>query len=97
MLIQQYSQQEANLGLVLWDQPHALLSINGGPRDLFQNNNFIELDNLPSSFEDIGSFLAKFSDIIDSSGVGSDRNTEVAHGSVKDYSALPIGATLQCK
>ena len=91
--------QEQNLGLFWWDQPQALLSINGEPRDLFQNNYFIELDDLPSSFEDFGSSLAKFSDtIIDrSSRVSSDRNTEVTHGSVKGYSALPIGATLQSK
>ncbi|KAK9910060.1 hypothetical protein M0R45_034035 [Rubus argutus] len=69
-------------------------SIYGGPGDFSDYNYLIGLDELLSSLEDTDSSPAKSSDsIIDGgSGVSSDRNTEVVHGSVKVYSALAIGA-----
>ncbi|KAK9949932.1 hypothetical protein M0R45_005441 [Rubus argutus] len=93
-LVSSIASNSANEAPEGYSQSGALLSINGGPGDFSHDNNFIEWDDLLSSFEDIDSSLAKFSDkIIDGgNGVSSDRNTEVVHESVKDHSALAIGA-----
>ncbi|PRQ55464.1 putative transcription factor NAM family [Rosa chinensis] len=102
MIPEGYSQLGANLGsefdsFLPNNYNYTLPSINGGPRDFSHDNNFIELDDLLSSYEGIDYSLAQFlHTVIDGGrGVTSDRNTEVVHGSVNDYSALAIGATLQ--
>ena len=99
MLIQGNSQPGANLELGIdsfqpQDYDFTLPSIDGGPGDFSDYNDLIGSDDLLSLLEDIDSSPAKSSDkIIDGgSGVSSDRNTEVVHGSVKDNSALAIGA-----
>ncbi|KAM5550757.1 NAC domain-containing protein JA2 [Rosa sericea] len=103
MIPEGYPQPGANLGsdfesFLPKDYDYTLPSINGGPGDFPHDNNFIEWDDLPSLYEGMDSSPAKFSHtVIDGGrGVTSDGNTEVVDGSVNDYSALAIGATLQC-
>ncbi|XP_004306602.1 PREDICTED: protein ATAF2-like [Fragaria vesca subsp. vesca] len=97
----EYSQPGANVGsdfdlFLPKDYVCTQPSINGGPRDFSNDNNYIELDDLLSFYQGIDSSLAEFSDIVIDGGRGvtSDRNTSVVHGSENDYSALASGASL---
>ena len=96
MFIQGFSQWGSDFDSFLANEHgYAQTSINGGPRDISNDDSFIALDDLLNFSKDIDISPVEFSDtdIDGGRGVTYDGNTKGVHESVNDYSPLAFGAS----